>query len=100
MHWTGLRVISSRRAFGFAGAGHAVPTVRYESEKLCDVRGTLIRINPTDTELPTRLAERDSARFLSLPLGALDALTRLRALVDGPASSSPAGTPEHSTARE
>jgi NAD-dependent SIR2 family protein deacetylase len=50
------------------GAGLAVPTVRFECEQL---GGTLIRVNPRDTQVP------DEA--VSLPLGALDALQRIDA---------------------
>lgn len=75
-----------------------MPTVRYESEKLCDARGTLIRVNPVDTDLPIRLSKRDSARSISLPLGALDALQRLRALVDGDAHGPASSAGAHDTA--
>ena len=50
------------------GAGLAVPTVRYECEQL---GGTLIRVNPRDSQGP-----QDT---ISLPLGALDALQRIDA---------------------
>lgn len=71
-----------------AGAGHGVPTIRNLSEELCEARGTLIRINTTDIDVPNRLLERDNTRFLSLPLGALDALTRLSTLIDADAQAS------------
>ena len=48
------------------GAGVAVPTVRRQCES---VRGTLIRINPRDPEAPHG--------SISIPLGGLDALTRI-----------------------
>lgn len=70
-----------------AGAGKGVPTVRKESEHLCQVRGTLIRINPTDYDIPPYLLERDRKRFLSIPLGTIDALNRLLTLLEGPAAA-------------
>ncbi len=45
------------------GAGHAVPTVRYECERR---RGTLIRVNPRDFDVP--------AGAISVPLGGLEAI--------------------------
>ncbi|MCB1869554.1 MAG: NAD-dependent deacetylase [Gammaproteobacteria bacterium] len=48
------------------GAGLAVPTVRFHCER---TEGELVRINPRDTEVP--------AGAISIPLGALDALTRI-----------------------
>lgn len=60
------------------GAGHAVPTVRMRSEQLAAMPGgTLIRINPTDYDLPTN----DAHKFISLPLKALAALQAIDALV-------------------
>lgn len=50
------------------GAGSAVPTVRIECES---AGGTLIRINPRETDAPEGC--------ISLPLGALEALTQLDA---------------------
>jgi hypothetical protein len=52
------------------GAGSAIPTVRIE----CEATGqTLIRINPRESEV--------SAGGIGLPLGALEALSRLDALL-------------------
>lgn len=52
------------------GAGLAIPTVRNE----CESRGTvLVRINPREAEVPPP--------GISLPLGALDALQRIDALL-------------------
>jgi hypothetical protein len=49
------------------GAGRAVPTVRITCEEIARrSRGTLIRINPREPDVP--------AGHLSLPGGALDAL--------------------------
>jgi hypothetical protein len=52
------------------GAGLAVPTVRYECERR---GGLLIRINPRESAVPLR--------SISLPLGALDALRHIDALL-------------------
>jgi NAD-dependent SIR2 family protein deacetylase len=52
------------------GAGLAIPTVRYECES---VGGTLIRINPREAEVPVG--------GISLPLGAMEALARIDALL-------------------
>jgi hypothetical protein len=53
------------------GAGLAIPTVRRE----CQGRAqTLIRINPREAETP--------AGGISLPMGALEALSRIAALTD------------------
>ncbi len=58
------------------GAGQAIPTVRLLSERVADtLSGTLIRINPRECVLPVRGAR------VGLPLGALDALTRINALL-------------------
>ncbi len=52
------------------GAGVSVPTVRYE----CEARaGRLIRVNPRDSDAPEGA--------ISLPLGALDAIERIDALL-------------------
>jgi NAD-dependent SIR2 family protein deacetylase len=56
------------------GAGLSVPTVRHECQRL---GGRLIRINPRDNETP--------GGGISLPLGALEALTALDSLVQNPA---------------
>lgn len=54
------------------GAGRAVPTVRFFSERLSAVSGgTLIRINPREPEVPPG--------GISIPLGAADALAQLAA---------------------
>jgi NAD-dependent SIR2 family protein deacetylase len=63
------------------GAGRAVPTVRYECERLAlklGSRATLIRINP---EFPQRdsSSPRDAFNFISLQCGALDALEKIEA---------------------
>ncbi len=50
----GLRVKSQKLAVVEIGAGHAVPTVRIESERsAAHLGGTLIRINPRDSEVPS-----------------------------------------------
>lgn len=53
------------------GAGTAIPTVRYECERQADV---LIRINPRDNAVPSH--------GISLPFGALKALTKLNELLE------------------
>jgi hypothetical protein len=58
------------------GAGHAVPTIRYKSEGLVRKHdGTLIRINPRDKDLP------EGDKHVSLPMGGLEALTKISALL-------------------
>ncbi len=51
------------------GAGKSVPTIRLKSQKLAASLGaTLIRINPRDHEIPSRI------NGISIPLGALDGI--------------------------
>lgn len=57
------------------GAGLAVPTVRMQSE-VASQRGALVRINPREPQVPR-------PQDVGIPLGALDALRRLDALVAG-----------------
>jgi NAD-dependent SIR2 family protein deacetylase len=58
------------------GAGTAIPTVRLTCEDLVDrCGGTLIRINPREPEVPSG--------HLALELGALEALERIDALIEG-----------------
>jgi NAD-dependent SIR2 family protein deacetylase len=60
------------------GAGHAIPTVRITCEDIArQCRGTLIRINPREPDVP--------AGHVSLPMGALDTLGALDARLDPPA---------------
>ncbi|HUQ70496.1 MAG TPA: hypothetical protein VM165_13275 [Planctomycetaceae bacterium] len=55
------------------GAGLAIPTVRHE----CERRGRmLIRINPREPQTP--------AGGISLPMGALEALSRIDAILASP----------------
>ena len=52
------------------GAGVAVPTVRYQGERLVQARNArLIRINPRDPEVPEG--------EISLPMGAVETLRQL-----------------------
>ena len=56
------------------GAGTAVPTVRMTSERaVSNLGGTLVRINPREPHVPHG--------HVSLPLGALEALTTIDALI-------------------
>jgi NAD-dependent SIR2 family protein deacetylase len=56
------------------GAGVAVPTVRYQGERLAQARNArLIRINPRDPEVP--------AGEISLPMGAVESLREIDARV-------------------
>jgi NAD-dependent SIR2 family protein deacetylase len=56
------------------GAGGAIPTVRYTSERAAArLRGTLVRINVREPETPPG--------HVGLKLGALEALTRIEALL-------------------
>ena len=57
------------------GAGMDIPSVRYQCEAvLLDKRGTLIRINIRDFEVP--------AGNISLPIGGLEALRQIDAILD------------------
>ncbi|SFB08504.1 NAD-dependent protein deacetylase, SIR2 family [Amycolatopsis marina] len=58
------------------GAGRAVPTVRRQAELASAASGALIRINPREPDVR-------HGRGISLPLGALAALTALDTLLDG-----------------
>jgi NAD-dependent SIR2 family protein deacetylase len=70
----GLR--GRRVAIVECGAGMAVPTVRYESERVAGQLpgATLIRINPRDTRVP-------SSDDIALPLGAGEAIRSIAALL-------------------
>jgi NAD-dependent SIR2 family protein deacetylase len=68
-----LRLAKKRRIVAVEmGAGLAIPTVRIECE---EEAGALIRINPREPETPPG--------GIGLPLGALDALTRIDAVLGG-----------------
>ncbi len=55
------------------GAGHAVPTIRSKGEHLARKHnGTLIRINPRDTDL-----SEDSDKHVAFAAGGLAVLDRL-----------------------
>lgn len=58
------------------GAGLAVPTVRRQAELASAADGALVRINPREPEIR-------HGRGVSLPVGALDALTALDARLTG-----------------
>ncbi|MBB3050206.1 NAD-dependent SIR2 family protein deacetylase [Prauserella isguenensis] len=58
------------------GAGLAVPTVRRQAELASAADGALIRINPREPEVR-------HGRGVSLPVGALDALTAIDARLNG-----------------
>jgi NAD-dependent SIR2 family protein deacetylase len=64
------RIDGKRLAVVELGAGLTIPTVRHECERRADA---LVRINPREPE---------TRRGVSLPLGALDALTRIDAILD------------------
>lgn len=57
------------------GAGKAIPTVRYLSEHYQKKGATLVRINPRESDGPNGT--------LSLPMGALDALESIDAVLTG-----------------
>ncbi len=68
--WIRKLDISSRVAIVEIGAGATIPTVRYTSEYVAKLtRGTLIRINPREPEVP--------AGHLSVPLNAAEGLRKL-----------------------
>ncbi|KAG2379010.1 hypothetical protein C9374_007648 [Naegleria lovaniensis] len=66
------------------GAGKGVPTVRMESESKVsrfhasskNAKGTLIRINPTDSDFPSHFSEECG---ISIALGGLEALQKIKA---------------------
>jgi len=65
-----LEKSSAKLAVVEAGAGSAIPTVRYNSERLAErLGGTLIRINPREDDVP-------SAQ-IGLPLGAAEGIRRM-----------------------
>jgi NAD-dependent SIR2 family protein deacetylase len=67
-----LEHIDCRRVVAIElGAGLAIPTVRYECEGRADV---LIRVNPREADTPSG--------GISLPLGALEALTKIDGLLE------------------
>ena len=57
------------------GAGLAVSTIRRMSESIVEqsANATLIRINPRDADVP----RQDHPKYLSVPLGGLDALQQI-----------------------
>lgn len=58
------------------GAGRAVPTVRYMSESTAARYGaTLVRINPRDFDVPDK-------RHVSIPLGALEGISRIAEMME------------------
>ncbi len=60
-----------------AGAGKAVPTVRYKSESIAqEFNCTLIRINPRDSGIPQRI------NGISIPLGALEGISKIFELLN------------------
>jgi hypothetical protein len=73
-----LKEVSERRASLAvieAGAGEAVSTVRDTSESVAKKYGaTLVRINPRDFEVP-------GERHIPIPLGALEAISKLRKMM-------------------
>jgi len=64
------------------GAGHAVPTVRMQSQSLVrhHPNATLIRINPTDYDVPSSL----QTRSVAIPMGGKAALTAIDELLHTP----------------
>ncbi len=61
------------------GAGEAVPTVRYTSERLTALPGaTLIRINPRDPQVPPKLVKS----AISIPAGGLWTLDQIMVHID------------------
>ncbi len=65
-----IRGLDTRLVIIEIGAGSAIPTVRYTSERMAALtRGTLIRINPREPEVP--------AGHLSVPLNAGEGLRRI-----------------------
>jgi len=71
----------SEKGWSFAvietGAGRAVSTVRHTSENIAArCGGTLVRINPRDFDVP-------GERHVSIPLGALEGISRIGGIVEG-----------------
>jgi NAD-dependent SIR2 family protein deacetylase len=70
----------SEKGWSFAvietGAGRAVSTVRHTSENIAArCGGTLVRINPRDFDVP-------GERHVSIPLGALEGISRIGGIVE------------------
>ena len=60
-----------------AGAGRAVATVRHSSEAIAAGYGAaLVRINPGDFDVP-------GERHVSIPLGALEGISRIVQIMEG-----------------
>jgi NAD-dependent SIR2 family protein deacetylase len=73
---TGLARDSARLVVIELGAGTAIPTVRYTSERsLQDVSGTLVRINPREEQVP--------ANGIGLAMGAAEAIRRIGECLHG-----------------
>jgi hypothetical protein len=69
--WLGeLKATSARVAVIELGAGGAIPTVRHTSEQIARrLGGTLIRINPRETEVPSG--------HIGLPLSAAEGIQQI-----------------------
>eukprot|EP00794_Sanderia_malayensis_P003186 gene3186-3657_t len=59
------------------GAGLAVPTIRWLGESIVreSAHGMMIRINPVDTDIPSK-------HHVSLPIGGLEALKKIDGIID------------------
>ena len=59
------------------GAGTRIPSVRHFSQRVIqEFGGRLVRINPSEFAVPTRLD-------VGLPMGALEGLNAINALLEG-----------------
>lgn len=78
-HWVnGISDKNAKLAVVEAGAGQAVSTVRNMSESIAAKLGaTLVRINPRDFDVPSK-------RHISIPLGALEGISRIAAMLQEP----------------
>jgi NAD-dependent SIR2 family protein deacetylase len=71
-----LRDVAGRRLLVVElGAGTAIPTIRWTSERLASGDGRLVRINPREADAP--------APHLSIAAGALEGLSRIDAALAG-----------------
>lgn len=74
MKWVNGLPSNARLTIVECGAGKAIPTVRWLSERLAATGATLVRINPRDSRVPHGA--------ISLPMGARDALRAVAAVME------------------
>jgi NAD-dependent SIR2 family protein deacetylase len=88
MEWIESIQSASRLCVIEIGAGETVDTIR-QSENMTYVfsnnhksRPTLIRINPNESDIPQYLKEKKNVTCISLSMGGLEALTKIKEFMD------------------